>query len=207
MIPLSEIFDDILEIQESISKEERIEWLGSYREEQLKYFFTALISKYTSDPIIIEHMWDTIERSYSGRAYHNLSHLNYMIEHASEQSDVLLFAIFYHDLIWDDETKSALRAKKELFFDTALADEVADLILSETPNELSDLDYLILAEEKDVYDDYVLKIRAEYADFSDEEFTEGRIEWLKGILKKDRIFTEPELDKIARKNLKRELNN
>jgi len=90
----------------------------------LKSIFSNLISKYSNNEILKTNYWKEIEKSYSqkSRKYHNLVHLENMILELEEVKDkisdydVLLFSIFYHDIIYkatskDNEEKSAELAK------------------------------------------------------------------------------------------------
>src|SRR5690606_20653255 len=93
----------------------------------LKDIWNSLLSKYTADAVLINKLWSQIESCYTspGRYYHNLSHLDYMIEKSIiyknriSDPDTLLFSVFYHDIIYDptrndNEGKSAETAREAL---------------------------------------------------------------------------------------------
>ncbi len=95
--------------------------------EDLKSNFYQLVSKYISNKEMRDRLWTEIEMGYSQkkRYYHNLDHLTYMLRLAKEHGeeledwDVLLFSIFYHDIVYnvkrkDNEDKSAKLAAEKL---------------------------------------------------------------------------------------------
>lgn len=68
-------------------------------------------------------------------------------------------------------------------------------------NIFLDLDLMILADQKN-YDEYVKNIRKEYSQFSDEEFSNGRLKFIDNMLGKVMIFREfHQLNEVARQNL------
>lgn len=68
-------------------------------------------------------------------------------------------------------------------------------------NIFLDLDLMIIANTKS-YDDYVKNIRKEYSQFSDEEFSNGRLKFIDNMLGKVMIFREfHQLNEVARQNL------
>ena len=93
----------------------------------LNSIFADLISTFSDNEKLKLDYWQEIEKSYSqkNRKYHNLTHLENMIlelENVKEETsdyDVMLFSVFYHDIIYkatskDNEEKSAEVAKKRL---------------------------------------------------------------------------------------------
>ena len=82
---------------------------------------------YTGDVDLVNECWEEIVLHYSSknRHYHNLNHLEYMMKLAHDYRaeivdfDVILFSIFYHDIIYnskrsDNELKSAQLADDRL---------------------------------------------------------------------------------------------
>ena len=89
----------------------------------IKSQWFSLASKYTKDDFLINSLWLEISKHYSekNRYYHTLSHVQNMLLQAKSfedkivDFDALLFAIWYHDIIYkstkkDNEEKSALFA-------------------------------------------------------------------------------------------------
>jgi predicted metal-dependent HD superfamily phosphohydrolase len=78
-----------------------------------------LVARYTTNRELTENLWQEIGNKYSvDRYYHNLNHLENMYLQLQEVKtmilnwDTILFALFYHDLIYhpgavDNEEKSA----------------------------------------------------------------------------------------------------
>jgi len=93
----------------------------------LKEVFTSLLTQYTSDSNLIESLWKQILKKHSSknRYYHTLLHLEHLyknllkIKEQSKDWNMMLFALFYHDYIYnilkkDNEEQSALKAVKTL---------------------------------------------------------------------------------------------
>ncbi len=74
-----------------------------------------------------------------------------------------------------------------------------------------DCDLAILGVHAAPYDNYVKGIRAEYGRFSDEEWKQGRTQFLKAMLARPRIYRLPEMRRYfeggARQNMSRELES
>jgi len=143
------------------------------------------------------------------RHYHNLKHIEYMLDHVKDfkltdtEKIKLEIAIWFHDLIYDasrsnNEALSAITVTT--FCQTAGLDdlsqgEIVDLILMTKPDLpartelqkiLCDLDLRGFAE--DWQPENGAKIRLEYSHLSDEEFNKGRKEFLKTMLNKKFIY-------------------
>ena len=86
----------------------------------LEQVFTELLNRYTNDRKLITQLWSDINKHYSNkhRHYHNLSHLDHLLEQLIEVKNAItdwntiLFSLFYHDVIYkplrkDNEEKSA----------------------------------------------------------------------------------------------------
>src|SRR4051812_47401421 len=93
----------------------------------LEFIFSELIQKYPGDDALKKELWQEIVENYSGkkRHYHNLTHLENLIQQLSgfkeiiADWDVVLFSIFYHDVVYntlkqDNEEKSALLAEEKM---------------------------------------------------------------------------------------------
>lgn len=185
-------------------------------------------------------MLDIIEKySEEHRHYHNFNHISQMLNNVKvyslteSEKIILRLAILYHDYIYfperkDNEAKSAnefllrlMNNKIEFDEDAIGRNKVAgavNIMILDTINHeptfylsniLIDLDLWWLHDEGAYFSDKCL-IRQEFEMFSDKEFTEGRIKWIKSMLNKDRIFhTEYGINNFessARKNLQKDLH-
>ncbi|MEM6719804.1 MAG: hypothetical protein AAF611_10835 [Bacteroidota bacterium] len=195
-----------------------------------------LKSKYTDDKKFIDYHWEEIKAQYSqqNRYYHNLQHISYMLHLASTDAehvvdyDVLQFAIWYHDIIYNatksnNEAKSAKFAQKQLKtlkIDQKKIENCAELIIStkkhevlNTKNEdnayLLDWDLAILGTPWESYFSYTQKIRKEYSMFPNFMYKKGRKKVLQHFLARPRIYyTEKYNDlweAVARENIQKEL--
>ena len=159
---------------------------------------------------ILQH-WLSLEKAYSGKArhYHNLSHLNEMMvcydfysSHLENPNEVL-FAIFYHDIIYkvtrkDNELKSAQYAvailsedsklNKELVYDMICATQHHQHNENEDINWLIDFDLKVLSKDWSAYKIYFEQIRKEYHIYPDFLYKPGRAKALKHFLENEFIF-------------------
>lgn len=91
----------------------------------MKTLFLHISEKYTSNHRLINALWQEIEANYSkrNRHYHTLDHLEHMLNQFNaikteiSEWDATLFALYYHDIIYnplksDNESKSADLAVK-----------------------------------------------------------------------------------------------
>ena len=197
--------------------------------------FSDLISKFSSDEKLKLDLWKEIEKSYSqkSRKYHNLTHLENMIlelENVKDDIsdfDVLLFSVFYHDIIYkatskDNEEKSAEIAKKRLekinissekitkIYNQILATKSHKRSDDSDTNFLLDADLAILGQDWDVYENYIHQIRKEYSVYPDFLYNPGRKKVLTHFLKFDEIFKtdyfKEKYEQITRENIQREIS-
>lgn len=190
--------------------------------------------KYSAPSQLQHKFWYEIESAYSapGRHYHNLNHLDYLMELAEEYReeiqdlDTLKFSIFYHDIVYDtnrndNEERSADIARNRLeklaVPEEKIAKCAAQILATKTHKKTgdNDTDYLLdfdlayLGEDPSLYREYSANIRKEYSQYPDELFKQGRKRALQHFLEMERIFkTEAFYQKYenqARENLKREL--
>lgn len=200
----------------------------------LRTIWNDLASNYSDDKKQVDTYWTEIEERYTSkkRHYHNLAHLSYMIEkilplkERLKDLDTLLFAIFYHDIIYnasrkDNEEKSAAVAQERLSKLGLTEDQISkcqEQILAtkaHVANEDSDTHYLldadlaILGDTPEVYQNYAKQIRAEYSIYPGFLYKKGRRKVLQFFLAKDRIFKTTAFCELyeqqARLNLKAEL--
>lgn len=144
------------------------------------------------------------------RQYHNLPHINQCLLEKDKCAHLLFdekaveLALWYHDAVYDlgedNENKSA-----EMFFsrwsancsNKTLINRVYSLILATgyggTSDEIDtpyviDIDHSILGQPENVFDEYEVAIRREYAIVPDEDFREGRLSILESFYNRPRIF-------------------
>ncbi|MFK7750172.1 MAG: hypothetical protein AB8B65_17405 [Kordia sp.] len=204
--------------------------------EELYQSWLNLTSKYTDDELLLNQLWKEIKQQYTTkkRHYHNLIHLDYMLQLASNDQadlndyDTLQFAIWYHDSIYNatksnNEVKSAEFAQKrlkKLQIDPKKAENCTNLIISTKKHEilntqnqdnayLLDWDLAILGTTWESYLTYTQNIRKEYSMFPDFMYKKGRKKVLQHFLTRPRIYyTEKYFDlweTIARENIQKEL--
>ncbi len=200
----------------------------------LKTTFIKLVEKYTKDNLYIEKLWPEIETNYTSkkRHYHNLSHLKNMLlqlEHTKDEIkdwDIVLFALYYHDIIYniykkDNELKSAEFAKIRLTSLSISSDRIEQcyqqIIATKNHkknknkdiNFFVDADLSILGIDEKSYFDYVAQIRKEYAIFPTIIYNLNRIKVLNSFLNKPKIYHTTyffdRYEKQARKNMNEEI--
>lgn len=157
------------------------------------------------------------------RAYHNLKHLQHMLEQLQQRqllTPTLALATWGHDLIYDPKASDNEEQSAQKFGDylrqrgasNQLVNDVQRLILatkqhqSQQPDEaaLIDADLSILGSPAEQFATYQAGIRAEYGHVANWLYRLGRRRVLQGFLSRPRIFTTAEfadLEQPARKNL------
>lgn len=200
----------------------------------LKEIWTKLCSSYSTDLKLIEQFWSEIEASYSSktRHYHDLSQIENMVSLAFDHRnqiknfDILLFSIFYHDIIYkairkDNEEKSAELAKDRLKLIGVPHDDIkkcwnqiistkAHLTsLDSDTNFLLDCDLAVLGGEWTEYLRYSIGVREEYKIYPDLIYKPGRRKVLEHFLEMKNIYKSDlfrsKFEKKAKENLSREL--
>lgn len=196
--------------------------------------FIELIGKYTDDPALARTLWLEIEKYYSrrNRYYHTIAHLDNMINELMPYRetirdwDVLLFSIFYHDIVYnvlkhDNEEKSAMLAQKRLK-NTLLSNQRVETccqqilatkthVISEDhdTNLFTDADLTILGSSPEVYRVYANNVRKEYKIYPDLAYNPGRKKVLQHFLDTPVIFKTKEFrekyEEKARENIKKEI--
>jgi predicted metal-dependent HD superfamily phosphohydrolase len=167
-------------------------------------------------------------KAYSGegRYYHNLAHINFCFKKLAPYRDrtdypELFLGILWHDLVYHiySQTNEEESGQAAQDFMRALelphAETVHRLIVStkhhsperEDERLVCAVDLAILAEPWPTYELYAQKIRQEYADYSDEEYSVGRVAVL-GVMKAgDGPFRHPDflhLNDQAKANMEQE---
>ncbi len=200
----------------------------------LKIIFTELVKKYTADNTLQKQLWNEIVINYcdAGRYYHNLTHIENIINELSDvkdsipQWDTAMFSVFYHDIIYnalrsDNEAQSADKAQARLQEIGFPKDQITQCVLQilatkghEPGSDITtklfiDADLAILGKDSKKYTDYLENIRREYFVYTDTEYKAGRKKVLKHFLAMNQIFkTEHFYNKYesqARKNIESEL--
>lgn len=194
--------------------------------------YTALLLTIGFEENKIQSHWLDVEKAYSGksRLYHNLNHLSEMItcydvyrSHLKNPNEVL-FAIFYHDIIYkvtrkDNELKSAEYALAQLPNDSKLNKAlIYDMICAtqhhrhnenEDINWLIDFDLKILSKDWPEYQIYFEQIRKEYKIYPNFLYNPGRKKALEHFLENDFIFQtntfRESFEKQARANIEKEI--
>jgi len=200
----------------------------------IKEEFTASLKKYSGDDQLHLILWNEIEKNYSSsnRYYHNLTHLDAMLSELSvhkgkfDSWDIIVFAIAYHDLIYNslksnNEERSAELAAKRL---SAIAvpkesiDICTQLILATKKHEpadsrtnlFTDADLAILGTNGDAYKEYSKQIRQEYSIYPDLVYNPGRMKVLRHFLEMDSIYKtqafSDKYERTARTNIQAELS-
>jgi len=199
----------------------------------LKEQFLNLIEKYSNSKDYNQECWNEIEKNYSSKSrhYHNLEHIENMlieldnVKPTIEDLDSLLFAIYYHDIIYkstknDNEHQSALIFKKRISKTsfTNLSKCMAQIEATKEhklsndydTNILLDIDLSILGKSTKEYQKYCENIRKEYIIYPDYMYKRGRKKVLKSILDLNSIyktdFFKKKLENQAKENLRFELN-
>ncbi|WP_276381657.1 hypothetical protein [Flavobacterium sp. H4147] len=199
----------------------------------LKKIYTDLLLNIGFSENEIQQNWLDLEKAYSkkSRHYHNLTHLKEMIESFEiyrdrlQNPDEILFAIFYHDVVYsaskkDNELKSAEFAlsilnekhhlNKQFVFNAICATQLHAHNSNEDINWLIDFDLKILAKDWEDYKIYFEQIRKEYRIYPDFLYKPGRAKALKHFLEYEFIFQTEEFrglyEEKARRNIEKEIS-
>lgn len=201
----------------------------------LNQTFTELVSRYTDDKKMAETLWDEIFNRYAERHrhYHNLSHVESMVsilcnvKSEIQDWDTLLFAVFYHDIIYKptspkNEEKSADLASQRLAalsYPSEKRQKCSSMILAtkrysttgdRDTDYLVDADLFILGQDEGSYTRYGSKIRQEYTIYPDFIYNRGRKKVLLHFLAMNPIFKTKyffdNFESKAKQNLQNELS-
>lgn len=200
----------------------------------VKNLWLDLAGRYSNDHFLIEDLWKEIEQHYStsSRPYHNLKHLEFMLKLALQyrdqikDPDSLMFAIFYHDFIYEvgnknNEQKSADMASERLA-QLGLSDEkikrVSQQVVATRHHQtngdsdtrfLLDSDLAVLGAEAKAYQEYARNIQKEYSRYTGFLYRRGRQKVLQYFLDRERIFHTDDFhrkyEQQARHNLQQEI--
>lgn len=193
----------------------------------------TVLQRYCSDDLKIDEIFQLLVEKYceKHRAYHNLSHVSYLLEESKkvefEDFDVVFLATWFHDVIYepkrnDNETESAKLAVELLQKLNIPNDKIAkiekNILATQTHSAENldndgriflDLDLSILGANPEIYLNYSRAIRQEYSHVWNFLYRRGRRKVLESFLKRDVIyFTEnlrTRFEKQARLNLANEI--
>jgi len=208
------------------------------RPDKLQLAWEELCMRYCNDKELINRYFNEILRRYTAgnRHYHNRLHIRSLLEFCREYDsmltdrDVVLFSIFYHDIIYnvlrkDNELRSAKLAVKRLHALQVPASTIEQVKLyieatkthavTEAVNHVGDLqlfldfDMSILAARPTSYQAYTRQVRKEYRIYPDKLYYAGRKQFLQHCLQAEYIFQTKVFRKkyegVARDNIKMEL--
>lgn len=165
-----------------------------------------------------------------GRGYHDLQHLDEVLERLDELAPTLshagptvALAAWFHDAVHDPEPdpegRSAAWAVRALRGGDVDADEVARLVLLTREHSpaaddvegvaLCDADLAVLASGRERYRDYCRGVRQEYGHLDDATFAAGRAAVLRRFLQRPHLFASTHArerwEAAARLNVAREI--
>lgn len=210
------------------------------RPDELRLVWEELCLRYCDDKELIDRYLNEILRRYSAssRHYHNLEHIRSLLKFCTEYGsmlidrEVVLFSIFYHDIIYnvlrkDNELRSATLAVKRLQALRVPASTIEQVKLyieatkthavTEAVTHVGDLQFFldfdmsILAARPSSYKAYTGNVRKEYRIYPDKLYYAGRKQFLQHCLQAEHIFQTSTFRKIyephARENIASELES
>jgi predicted metal-dependent HD superfamily phosphohydrolase len=200
--------------------------------EELESFWERLVFSYTGDRPLINDCWNELLSHYSNpnRHYHNLKHVYTLIRLIESNKahilnyHALLFAAFYHDVVYDVTLKNNEALSAELAYKRLRQLNVDDSIITltvkiinQTASHLKtnnfdidlflDFDRRILSAGEEEYQEYAEGVRKEYGIFSDNIYRSVRSKFLQQYLSAPEIYytaINKSKEKDAVKNLEKE---
>lgn len=199
----------------------------------LKEMYIDLLTKSKFEPSSIPYLWTALEKAYTSKSrhYHDLNHLEAMIVNFEkyqsnlQNPDEVLYAIFYHDVVYkatkkDNELKSGELAVKiipenrslnqDLIFKMICATQMHQHNENEDTNWLIDFDLWILGQDWETYHKYTQQIRKEYKIYPDFLYNPGRKKALQHFLENKSIYQTDtfrgSFEIKARENIQREID-
>ena len=192
------------------------------------------MTNYTDNDRLIKELWKEIEKRYSDkkRHYHTLQHLESLLTQLTgikdkiQNWDIVLFALYYHDIIYiatksDNEEKSAELAEKRLKQLSISNDKIEfckrQILATKShlkstdsdTNYFTDADLSILGQDWETYLSYFKNVRKEYSVYPDFVYNSGRKKVLNHFLTMGRIFKTDffhgKFETQAKRNLTNEL--
>lgn len=210
--------------------------LSDENQKMMQDQYMKLVQGYGVGPNTATELWDEIVTYYSQeqRYYHNFKHLKDLslelasVQHKIQHWDVILFTLYYHDIIYntsnnDNEEKSAeLAAQRmqEIGVDRCDIERCRQQILAtkghaaqadSDTNYFTDADLSILGKSPTEYASYCSNIRKEYSNYPYSLYQQGRKKVVQHFLSMGKIFkTKVFYDKYeeqAKQNLSHELKS
>jgi predicted metal-dependent HD superfamily phosphohydrolase len=208
--------------------------------DELRLAWEELCIQYCNNKELIDRYFNEILRRYtaSRRHYHSRGHIVSLLKFCEEYDsmlidrEVVLFSIFYHDIIYnvlrkDNELRSAKLAVKRLKALQVPASTMEQVKLyieatkthavTEAVTHVGDLQFFldfdmsILAARPTSYKAYAEGVRKEYRIYPDKLYYAGRKQFLQHCLQTEHIFQTATFRKIyepyARENITRELES
>ncbi len=198
----------------------------------LKYRWDSLLREMGVKTDIADSLFLEVVHHYSEphRCYHNLFHLDAMFDEldtCDELSNEVLWASWYHDLIYDpgkssNEEKSMIKVRdimQALDFSESFVERVCALILAtkfhrssmadEESKLFLDADMAILGSDERSYKIYCRQIRQEYKRIPSFLFNKSRKTFLQSIQSQQSIFSssvfQSKYEQRAQRNIANEL--
>lgn len=200
----------------------------------LENSFRLLLRNYTDDGTTIDRYWREINTCYTEphRHYHTILHLNNFLKELTsirtklENWDAMLFALYYHDMIYDplradNEERSAIIAgerMEQISVPGFIIRATAGCIMATRSHEVSDnpdinyftdADLSVLGQAPDIYKRYSNDIRKEYDIYPDVVYYPARKNVLLVFLQMGCIFKTDffykKYEEQARVNIKAEI--
>ncbi len=162
------------------------------------------------------------------RYYHTMQHINEMFSLLEDwekdnhfHSTYIPLAILFHDAIYNpfsktNEEDSVKLFDESVYMDSKAKQEIKDLIMITKTHQsngyhvqdlMIDLDLAILGSNSIRFDEYERQIRAEYKSVSDQVYNAGRIEFIRGIMDRPKIFLDDYFYKKYEENARTNLKN
>jgi len=178
-------------------------------------------------------VYEMLSQKYSEphRKHHNMDHIAHCLSEFDKVREIvgrpnaLEFSIWFHDVDYDPTSKTNEITSAELgvvttnnaLLGSGFSDSVRGYILATRhygarsdnmdTNIMTDIDMVILGEGPELFDKYEQGIRQEYSMFSDNEYVDGRVNFLRGLLQRPRIYFTGSFhyryEDKARENIKR----
>jgi predicted metal-dependent HD superfamily phosphohydrolase len=167
------------------------------------------------------------------RAYHNLSHIKYLLDDADafkvvfHDYESVRLAIWFHDAIYEpksrlneiDSAQLAVRSLTELNFPKASVEKIEKMILATQKHDASfldedgemflDFDLAILGTTPEIYKKYSKAIRAEYSFVPEDLYRRERRKILQSFSEREFIYYTADLrefyEEAARINIANEI--
>jgi predicted metal-dependent HD superfamily phosphohydrolase len=204
----------------------------------LRRKWQALTTSVAADAAAADSVWNDLVHRYSEphRRYHSLSHIAALLRHAEAQRahiahpELVDFAIWFHDVIYDTHAKDNERLSAEWARCAMTAMQIDDrhipcvmaCIAATDGHKITlpeivdmslflDIDLSVLGASPDVYQQYSQAIRQEYDWVPLDQYRAGRSQVLQKFLQRPALYFTPtmadQFEQQARVNLASELRS